>query len=423
MGAVDDITTLGALPPAPVRGSTRAQRRLALGLIGGGLLGLLPAFAWLAPASHWDDWWLLGGLWSLAACTVLGELALKQAVPVQFHSLGAIAVLVLLVGGPLPAFIAWLLPEFVGRLVLRRYRVLTPGLAANVASYGWCVLAGAGVLALTDAGRMSSEAAGSVLAVGFTLELVNFAIARGLYGTVYQGYRLGTLVREEFLSMLGPELAMLMFATVCALLLERIGGFVVALVAPTVLIPQLALPILARSRSIAAVSREHATRLYVKALAAHLGIDRRTRKTALAATVLLHQPTAIPKGMPPTRLRAIQIAAWHASEHWDGQAPPAALAGRMIPLASRLLAVADAWGELTAAGGPQLPQAHAMLALELQAATRLDPTIVQAAGEIITTESAFAQIETFKPQLHTLPLPRRLREGALPHALARYAPA
>lgn len=419
----DDITRLGTLPLAPVHGSTRAQRRLALGLIGCVLVGLVPAFVWAAPASHWDDWGLLGGLWSLAACTVLGEVALKQAVPVQFHSLGALAVLTLLVGGPLPALIAWLLPDLAGRLLLRRYRLLTPGLAANVASYGWCVLAGAGVLALTHAGRTLPDAAPSVLAVGFTLELVNFAIARGLYGTLYQGYRLVALLRDELLSVLGPELATLTFATVCALLLDPLGTFVLAVVAPSVLIPQLALPMLARSRSVTTLRPEEATKVYVHALAAHLGIDRRTRRTTLAATPLLHAPATIPKRTRRPHVRRVQIAAWHASERWDGQGTPAAFAGRLIPLASRLLAVAHAWSELTAAGESQLPQGQAMLALELQAATRLDPTIVQAAGEIVTTETAFAQIETFQPKLHTLPLPRLVREDVLPQALARYAPA
>jgi hypothetical protein len=49
--------------------------------------------------------------------------------------------------------------------------------------------------------------------------------------------------------------------------------------------------------------------------------------------------------------------------------------------------------------------------------------IVEAAGAIVTTEARFAQLATFQPRLHTLPLPRLLREQALPRALAGYAPA
>jgi hypothetical protein len=118
-----------------VRGATRAQRRLAVILIDGGIVVLLPAFFWLAPASDWQPSPVVVGLLVLAACTVLGEVALKQAVPVQFHAGGVLVVLALLVGGPVPAFLAWLLPDLVERLVLRRYRLLTPGFAANIASY------------------------------------------------------------------------------------------------------------------------------------------------------------------------------------------------------------------------------------------------------------------------------------------------
>jgi hypothetical protein len=71
----------------------------------------------------------------------------------------------------------------------------------------------------------------------------------------------------------------------------------------------------------------------------------------------------------------------------------------------------------------QLPQAQAVLSLELQAAATLDPDIVAAAGEIITTEAAFADLEGFQPKLHSVPLPRLLRERALPRALAGYTPA
>jgi hypothetical protein len=408
---------------ATVTGSTPIRRRLAIGIIVSGLLALLPAFLWLAPASHFDQWGLLLGLWGLAGCTVLGEVALKQSVPVQFHALAVIGVVVLLIGGPIPALIAWLVPDLAGRLLLGRYRMWTPGFAANLASYGWCVLAAAGVLALTGANSISPSVAPSVLAVGLTLELVNFAIARCLYGTLYQGYRLIALVRDEFLSVLGAELVMLLFATVCALLIAPLGILVLALVGPAVLIPEVALPLLARSRDIAVMDRAAATGLYLAALATQLGIRGRERRVALLAAELLRDPTAIPYNVDIPVAREAQIAAWHASERWDGGGIPAGFSGSLIPRTSRLLAVAEAWSELTAAGGPQLPQTEALLALELHSASRLDPRIVVAAGQIVTTEAAFAELATFQPKLHTVALPRLLRSRALPAVLAAYRAA
>ncbi len=411
------------MPVATVRGSTPIRRRLAIGVIVSGLLGLAPAFFWLAPASHFDQWGLLLGLWGLAGCTVLGEVALKQSVPVQFHALAVIGVLVLLIGGPIPALIAWLVPDLAGRLLLRRYRMWTPGFAANVASYGWCVLAAAAVLALTGANSLSPSVAPSVLAVGFTLELVNFAIARCLYGTLYQGYGLQALVRDEFLGMLGAELVMLLFATLCALLIAPLGIFVLVLVGPAVLVPEVALPLLARSRNIAVLDRAAATRLYVAALATELGIRGRGRRVALLAAELLGDPTAIPYNVDHAVAREAQVAAWHATERWDGGGGPAGFTGSLTPRTSRLLAVAQAWSELTAAGGPELPQTQALLALELHSASRLDPRMVVAAGQIVSTEAAFAELATFQPRLHSVRLPRLVRSRVLPAALAAYRAA
>jgi HD domain len=420
---VDQPEEFDALPLAAVRGSTPARRTFALATIFCGLIGLVPAFIWLAPASHWHRAGLLIGLWGLAGCTMLGEVALKQSVPVQFHALTVIGVLTLLVAGPIPALIAWLLPDLAGRLLLRRYRVFTPGFAANIASYGWCVLAAAGVLAATGINSLSPAVATSVLAVGFVMSVVNFSVARAFYGSLYQGFRLTALVREEFLGMLAPELAMLAFATLCALLIGPLGVLVLGLVAPAILIPELALPLLARSHSVASLDPTAATRLYVAALASHLGVRGRTRRVAFAAASMIHDPRAVPKGVDIRLLREAQLAAWHADERWDGGGGPAGFAGSRIPVPSRLLAVATAWAELTAKGGAELPQNEAMLALELQSALRFDPSIVQAAGEIISSESEFAEIATFQPKLHTVPVPRLVRAHALPHALAAYRPA
>jgi HD-GYP domain-containing protein (c-di-GMP phosphodiesterase class II) len=112
--------------------------------------------------------------------------------------------------------------------------------------------------------------------------------------------------------------------------------------------------------------------------------------------------------------------AMYASEHYDGSGKPAGLGGGLIPLESRVLAVASAWAALTAAGTQQLPHAEALLALELAAATRLDPRVVAAAGEVVNAELAWASEGAFQPVLHRLPLPRLVRRAALPRVLVGY---
>jgi hypothetical protein len=66
-------------------------------------------------------------------------------------------------------------------------------------------------------------------------------------------------------------------------------------------------------------------------------------------------------------------------------------------------------------------QTEAVLALEAQSACRLDPWVVGAASEIVTTESQFAQLEHFAPALDLLPLPQLVRRELLPWALRAYA--
>jgi len=72
-------------------------------------------------------------------------------------------------------------------------------------------------------------------------------------------------------------------------------------------------------------------------------------------------------------------------ERWDGRGDPHGLAGPRIPLASRIIAVAEAWAELTtAAGAPRSPE-HAILELRAQAGRRFDPRVVEVAASVGAT--------------------------------------
>jgi HD-GYP domain-containing protein (c-di-GMP phosphodiesterase class II) len=55
----------------------------------------------------------------------------------------------------------------------------------------------------------------------------------------------------------------------------------------------------------------------------------------------------------------------------------------MIPLTSRILAVADAWAHLTAGGYPRLTHAQALGLLEARAGLHFDPAVVAVAARLV----------------------------------------
>ena len=69
----------------------------------------------------------------------------------------------------------------------------------------------------------------------------------------------------------------------------------------------------------------------------------------------------------------------HHHERWDGRGYPAGLEGADIPLAARIIAVADSFDALTAApGGPRMSAEEALVELDARAGTHLDPEVVEA---------------------------------------------
>ena len=88
------------------------------------------------------------------------------------------------------------------------------------------------------------------------------------------------------------------------------------------------------------------------------------------------------------------------------------------PLSSRVLAVARAWSDLTAAGTVELSHSEALLDLTLRAGEELDPEVVTAAEQVVAEEQGFVREPGFQPRLHRLPLPRPVRRAKLPTVLA-----
>ena len=384
------------------RGLAPARRWLAPAIHVGVLLGVIAGFVWLAPASHWSDPVLLAALAVMAMAAATAEEVLKVSAPARLDATLPLVLLALLAGGPLPALIVSCTGELVSRIVLRRAPVLSVGFLGTLVSYGAGVLAASEVLALAGAGSMT-QAAPVLFLAGFAHITINFTLARMVTAVLWQGFPAPRIARE-FVGDQPLIVAMLLLAVVTGLAMAAVGILALVLIAPLALLPYLAAFL--RSRSMRGMSRVRAAQLYAHSLAAALGMSRRDRRRAAVAAGM-HLSGGVPAG---TRMRDntlhARMLAWHAGERWDGAGGPAALAGRHIPMPSRVAAVAAAWASLTARGGPELPHVQALLDLELRAGTELDPTVVAAAGELIAEEQACAGARSSaRPVLHALPLP------------------
>ncbi len=75
----------------------------------------------------------------------------------------------------------------------------------------------------------------------------------------------------------------------------------------------------------------------------------------------------------------------HHHERWDGLGYPSGLAGQDIPLAARIIAVADAFDSLTRGGPdrPALPGPAALAQLEARAGTHVDPSVVAVLSRVL----------------------------------------
>jgi hypothetical protein len=374
------------------------------------LLALLPAIAFVAPPSTFHHPVALVLLVALAACAYCGEVTLKTSVPARFDATLALALVALDLSGPIAAVIVFCTWDLMSRVVVREYPIFTAGLVSNLASYGWGAIAAAAVLTATR---------GGLVAAGLTMALVQFAVGRLIRGTLYQGFRPGPLIRAEFLDLVPAVLAMVLLASLTAMLVPSVGIAAIIALAPVVLIPSEVLPAVARHKSAKDLDIAAATALYAAALADVLRMRRDRRRIAIAAAHFMHTRNFGPHTRTAD-LYEIGAVAMYVGEHYDGSGKPAGLHGGLIPIESRVVAVASDWARLTAAGTPQLPHAEALLALELTAARRLDPRVVAAAGEVVHAELPWASDGAFQPVLHRLPLPRRVRRAALPHVLVGY---
>jgi hypothetical protein len=404
------------------RDSSRRRELIALAL------NLLPALAavlglaFLAPPSDWSDPVLIAALAGVSAIAYLAEARLKHGSMAFFGANLIVALVALVVAGPLPALLVWVIPDVIARLVLRREPRVSPGMVATVSSYALALLVGAGLLALAGSPE-GAAIAPALYAAGLAMWAVNFCFARLAFAPFYQGYRPVALVRDEFLDLAPAVLGMLVVGVVSAVLVESFGAVALAPLAAVIVVPQIALERIGRAESAARLARTDAMRLYTAAIVDVLDLSRDERRE-LACAAELVQPADDPITAPELIWRDADVSrvaflALHSHERWAGGGWPAGLPAEAIPRGSRILAVASAWAGLTAAGTLQLSQTEAILALAAQSGRAFDPVVVDAATRVVGDEEGFAREPGFQPKLHRLPIPRSLRRGALPAMLPR----
>jgi hypothetical protein len=364
---------------------------------------LLPAYMWLAPASRWSDPVLIVALGLIAIFARSSEVALKVGAPGHLDATMTLALLALLVGGPLPALVVACCGEVITTVATRPRAALSLGVLSSLISFAAGVLAAAWVLSLAGSGGIGHRSPVLFLA-GFSYITVNFAVARMVFGVLWQGFPAARVARE-FQDALPAILAMLLLAVATGLALAAVGIWGLVLIAPVALLPAFAAAV--RAWSFRTLSRPRIAALYATSITAAMGMGRRERRqAALATRVFLAGGPVAGAG------HHLRVLAWHATERWDGSGTPGGLAGRHIPRASRVVAVAAEWARLTAADGAHLTHVQALLDLELRSGTEFDPEVVRAAAELIAEEQAFADAPGHAlPVLHTWPLPAAARRA------------
>jgi HD domain len=394
----------------------RSTISLALGLAA--TAALLPVLALLGPESSWDPGSLLLALAAIAVCSYLGAVVVQTTALLDAGFVAALVALCFL--GPLPAACIWIGTEVVA---LGLERIRATAFFANVASYGWAVLAGWLVLEATaDAPLGSDPDAGAYAAValaGLVMNGVNYLITRSLVACVRDGSGFFDTLREELLPRAPAIVAMTALGTLTAFGYAEIGLLALVLFALVVQLPQLALPPLFRPRPVYELGHSEAVAIYAQAIGRELRLTRAERLVLKDAAVFMRERTLklrssdLSSSSEGHRLSLVEAVLFHR-EHWDGQGGvPGAVGGEMIPLLSRVLAVADAWAGLTACGSPKLSHSQALTQLEGRAGLHFDPAVVAAAARVAERDRFGARTETaYQPSASDGRMPRLARRLA-----------
>jgi hypothetical protein len=374
----------------------------------------VPSLAIFASGSEWGSGILVAALGAVALFSYFGAILLNRSVAIDAASVAAIAALVFL--GPLPAACIWVGTELVALCV---ERIRPTAFFANIASYAWGAVAGGLVLAFT-AGSAPLSATGidgaTVAAVGLAglvMLSVNYLVTRTLTVVIGDGRSFVRTIRSEFVPASSVVLVMTAMATATVFLYDAVGILALGLFALAVQVPQLVIPALMRPRPVSELDHTGAVGLYALAIADVLDLGYRKCQVLKDAAQFLRERPMVPRDGQLSNLGtahrlALVEAVLYYREHWDGiGGKPGAFGGDLIPLTSRILAVADAWAGLTSKNSPQLSHAQAMHQLEARAGMHFDPAIVAAAAQVVADEHLGLPARiAYQPKIHRLPLPR-----------------
>lgn len=398
--------------PANARRRLLPRQRAGLAIHVAAALGLVPAFLLIAPPSRWN-----AGL--LVVLGVLAVIADRSEVPVVggvgFDGLIALTLVAVALTGPLPAVEVIVLP-WVANVLTGRQRALRAGALANLVGYAWpailaaLVLRTAGIEDPTEPGAL-----GWLMAAGFVLYTVGWAIHPLVYGTLWLGQPFQRLV-QALVDMFPAAAIMLALAAMTVVLSAPLGLVALAMFAIIAILPQTYLTYAARTRPVARLDPATATRRYAHAIGLQLGLTRGERRH-LADVVAIAQrrpPTGDAIDYVCSMLDDPSRANYDAqtiTEWWNGSGAPLRLRGDGIPRAARVAAVAQTWAALTARGTPQLSHRDALEHLQAVAGARLDPAVVRAADAVIGQELVTVEQPAPEPRLHHLRVPTRVRRA------------
>jgi hypothetical protein len=401
-----------------------AGRRRLLSLVFGALAtaALIPAFPLLAPESSWMP---IPVAAALLAVALIGNVNAfwSPEVRLQIDSDFVVVLLAVVLLGPLPAAVIWIASA--GFWIAIR-RPPLHGIFATVASFGWATLAASLVLNAVCTGNPAkldtATAYPAIALAGFVLLAVNFVIARGIFAVIGLGRSLVATVVREFVDPLPGTCFMLALGVATAYLYTKIGVLAFGVFVLITTVPQALLPLLLKRRLVSELEHTQAVAVYADAIAGSLDLSDADRLVLKDAAQYVRERPLVPRDgtfsdLSQAHRTALVEAVLYYREHWDGHGgTPGAVGGAMIPITSRVLAVADAWSRLTANGSPGLSHGQALNQLEARAGMHFDPGVVKAAIDVVRWERLGRAADgPWEPRLHRVPLPRLVRWlGAMP---------
>jgi hypothetical protein len=389
-----------------VRGlSTRRRFSLVLGLTANA--ALVPAFLFLAPSSSWTPPILLIAIAALALVGCFNSVQVANRPRSAFlDSEFVAALLAVVLLGPLPGFCVWAAGELAYLILIPMRREAH---LANVASYGWAALVGSLVLdALVPSGVSAAVDPAAWLGVAVTgavVLCVNFAVTNAIVAYVLDGRSAASLIHSELITASPAVALMIATGTATVFLYLAIGIPALALFSATVFIPRMAPRLGLDERALNGLEHAEVLPRYAEGIASAMQLGPEERLVIRDAASFIRMRADAPEmcedeeplgelahlsdggklsDLSDGHRHALVEALFYKGEHWDGRGGrPGAVGGEMIPLTSRILAVADAWAHMTAGGYPRLSNSEALDLLEARAGLHFDPTVVAVAASLV----------------------------------------